>query len=186
MTTRGRGSRPGGGGDRGEGRAWLADGIRYAVWAPDPEPHVRSLLGRGSGLTPAGDDALAGALLVARALGVGAALAAAVRRRLGTTTAVSAALLTAAADGYAARPVVALVDAAVSADGQELRRFLPTVLSIGHSSGRDLVTGVCAALEALGCAEALSTLLPLLDHPTHVAPDPGPTAPPIRTRRSAA
>ena len=75
---------------------------------------VAGLVGRGPGLTPSGDDALAGALLVAHALGTGAALADAVRARLGATTAVSAALLDAAADGYAARPVVALVDAAIA------------------------------------------------------------------------
>jgi hypothetical protein len=41
------------------------------------------LLGRGQGLTPSGDDALAGILLVTHAVGLAAPLAAAVRSRLG-------------------------------------------------------------------------------------------------------
>ena len=78
--------------------------------------------------------------------GAGAPLAAAVRARLGATTAVSAALLAAAADGFAAPDVVTLVDAAVSGDDATVAAALPAVLAIGHSSGRDLVTGVVAAL----------------------------------------
>ena len=112
---------------------------------------VAGLVGRGAGLTPSGDDALAGALLVAHALRTGRDLADAVRARLHATTAVSAALLDAAADGYAARPVVTLVDAAVAADCDGVRRALPAVLAIGHTSGADTVTGIRAALSALGC-----------------------------------
>jgi hypothetical protein len=174
----------------GEDRRWLAAGIRCAVHSPDPDPHVRGLLGRGSGLTPSGDDALAGALLVCHALGVGAALGAAVRRRLGATTAVSAALLSAAADGYAARDVVLLVDAALAGDPPGVRAALPTVLSIGHGSGRDLVTGVSAAVEGLGCAPARSCLLAalaLIDHRAPAPVDLGPTPSfPTLTGRSAA
>jgi hypothetical protein len=180
-----------------EDRRWLADGIRDAVCAPDPEAPVRGLLGRGSGLTPSGDDALAGALLVAHALGLGVALAAVVRRRLGATTAVSAALLSAAADGFAARSVVTLVDAAVAGDALGVRAALPAVLSIGHSSGADLVVGVGAALEARGCTAALPSLLavlPRVEHPASAASTITPpasstighTAPSIRTGRSAA
>ena len=134
----------------GDDREWLADGIRDAVCSADPEPHVRALLGRGAGLTPSGDDALAGALLVGHGLGTVDRLAAAVRDRLGATTAVSAALLDAAADGYAARPVVRLVDAAVAGNADAVSRAMPAVLAIGHTSGADLVTGIRAALRARG------------------------------------
>ena len=133
----------------GAGAQWLADGIRDAVRAADPEPHVRAVLGRGPGLTPSGDDALAGALLVCHGLGCGTRLVGAVRERLGATTAVSAALLTAAADGYAARPVVRFVDAVLAGDAGRVHAALPAVLDIGHSSGRDLLTGVGAAVQAL-------------------------------------
>ena len=150
----------------GAGSGWLADGIRAACGAvgcsngrsgshlgtrlgEEPSTAVRGLVGRGAGLTPSGDDALAGALLVAAALGTGTTLADAVRARLGATTAVSAALLDAAADGYAARPVVTLVDAAVVGDAATVGRALPAVLAIGHTSGADTVTGIRAALESL-------------------------------------
>ncbi len=113
------------------------------------ERGVAALIGRGPGLTPAGDDALAGILLVAHAHGVAGAVAAAVRALLTSTTAVSAALLDAAADGYAAAEVVALVDAAVAGDPAAVARALPAVLAIGHTSGADLVIGVAAALRHL-------------------------------------
>ena len=110
---------------------------------------MAGLVGRGAGLTPSGDDALAGALLVAHALGTGHDLADAVRSRLHATTAVSAALLDAAAEGYAARAVVTLVDAAVANRPDAVRRALPAVLAIGHTSGADTVTGIRAALDTL-------------------------------------
>jgi hypothetical protein len=110
---------------------------------------VAALLGRGPGLTPSGDDALAGALLVSHALAAAAPLAGAVRARLGATTAVSAALLDAAADGFAARDVVTLVDAALAGDDVGVEAALPAVLALGHTSGRDVVTGIAAALTAL-------------------------------------
>ncbi|WP_392544695.1 DUF2877 domain-containing protein [Oryzobacter telluris] len=119
---------------------------------------VAGLIGRGRGLTPSGDDALAGALLVAHALRVSRPLATAVRSRLHATTAVSGALLGAAGDGFAARPVVALVDAAVVGHVEATARTLPEVVAIGHTSGRDLVTGVLAALRALGPATVGPTL----------------------------
>ncbi len=128
--------------------AWLVDGIRHVVSATEPTTAVARLLGRGPGLTPAGDDALAGAVLVGVALRRPTTLPDAVRTRLGATTAVSRALLQAACDGYAAEPVVGLVDAVVAGDRDEVDRHLPRVLAIGHSSGRDLVTGMLVALEA--------------------------------------
>ena len=149
---------------------WLADGIHDVVsgvgcsggrqgshLSTQLADAVSGLVGRGAGLTPSGDDALAGALLVTHALGAGHALADAVRARLGATTAVSAALLDAAADGYAARPVVTLVDAAVATDLAGVRRALPAVLAIGHTSGADTVIGIRAALASLrvgvGCSD---------------------------------
>ena len=106
------------------------------------------MLGRGAGLTPSGDDALAGAVLVEFALGRGRKIADAVHARSAATTAVSRALLGAACDGYAAPQVVALVDAAVAGDDDAFTIHLPRVLAIGHTSGHDLVTGVLAALVA--------------------------------------
>lgn len=139
------------------GRGRQGDRLRSHGEADAVADAVAALVGRGPGLTPSGDDALAGALLVAHALGTAAPLAAAVRARLGATTAVSAALLDAAADGFAARDVVTLVDAALAGDGATVAAVLPAVLAIGHSSGRDLVTGVVAAIDTLAAHPAAPT-----------------------------
>ena len=116
---------------------------------------LRPLVGAGPGLTPSGDDAVCGALLVLHGLGrpvPASGLDSAVDR----TTSLSAALLAAAHRGYAVPEVVRLVDAVldavldVHADGDDtLRAALPDVLAIGHSSGRDLVAGVVGGLTAL-------------------------------------
>ncbi|MEO5609148.1 MAG: DUF2877 domain-containing protein [Ornithinibacter sp.] len=132
----------------GSESGWLVDGIRAVVGSAHPSEQVARLLGRGPGLTPSGDDALAGAVLVEFALGRSQKIADAVRARSGTTTAVSRALLGAACQGYAAPQVVALVDAAVAGDDAAFTIHLPRVLAIGHTSGHDLVTGVLAALAA--------------------------------------
>lgn len=146
---------------------WLGgaveDVVEGVLGGLDPrEDLVSTLVGRGRGLTPSGDDALAGALLVAHARRVSRPLADAVRVRLRSTTAVSGALLGTAADGFAAGPVVALVDAAVMGHVAATARALPDVVAIGHTSGRDLVTGVLAALRVLcpAAAVAPSTRVP--------------------------
>jgi hypothetical protein len=113
---------------------------------------LRPLVGAGPGLTPSGDDAVCGALLVLHGLGrcVPSALDSAAVR----TTSLSAALLSAARQGYAVPEVVRLVDAVLDevvdarVGGAALRAALPDVLAIGHSSGRDLVAGVVGALRA--------------------------------------
>ena len=135
----------------GEGSRWLEAPVRAAVTASVPAAAVAALVGRGHGLTPSGDDALAAALLAARALDSdrAAALAGAVRSRLSATTAVSAALLEAAADGWAVPEVVALVEAAAAGDVRGTESLLPPVLALGHHSGSDLVAGLGAALAAL-------------------------------------
>jgi hypothetical protein len=75
-----------------------------------------ALLGLGPGLTPAGDDVLAGALVTSAHLGPGLpALVAHVHRRADATTALSADLLRHACAGRAAPPVLDLLDALVGA-----------------------------------------------------------------------
>lgn len=135
--------------------AWLGAGVVSALTDDAPVGAVRALVGRGPGLTPSGDDALAGALLARRRCGAvprgrGAdSLALAVRAGCGRTTAVSSALLEAAVDGWAAPEVVDLVDAVGHGDVDGVRAVLPAVLAVGHTSGRDLVVGVHAALGVL-------------------------------------
>src|SRR5437588_64061 len=109
--------------------------VRLAIeprFQPDPE----RLAGRGGGLTPAGDDLLAGyaAGLVLfhgdRRAAHAIALAAAPR-----TTALSATLLRHAARGELPEPAHALLE---HGDPNPLRTF-------GHSSGRALLVGLALA-----------------------------------------
>lgn len=99
-------------------------------------------LGLGPGLTPEGDDELAGHLLVAAATG---APVPDLEPHLHRTTALSASLLSAAAQGYAAPTVVAYVDAALAEDHLATARLRPTIEAIGHTSGPALLRGIHAA-----------------------------------------
>lgn len=117
-----------------------------AAFAARPRPDAAiALLGRGPGLTPAGDDAICGVLLAARALGRPAAatdaLVALARRR---TTALSAACIDAARRGYGVAQVVRLIGDVAS--GRLAEQTLHDVVTIGHSSGRDLLAGVWSQL----------------------------------------
>jgi hypothetical protein len=88
-----------------------------------------------------------------------AAVATPVRARLGTTTSISAALLAAAVDGWAAPPVVRVL-VRLARDPRRnpldpVDRDVRAVLAIGHTSGADLLTGVVATLDAVTATEAL-------------------------------
>ncbi len=106
------------------------------------------LVGRGEGLTPAGDDVLAGALVAAHAIGDprlhdwrGATRAALAGRR---TTAVSVGMLHAALDGWSSPALADGLTALCGPDdpGPALERLL----AVGHSSGRHLLDGVLHVL----------------------------------------
>ncbi len=107
----------------------------------DLDPH--RLIGCGPGLTPAGDDVLAGALVAAAAVrhpdlhrlasGVRAAL------RARRTTVVSVGLLHAALDGWATPELAAFVEAPGPATEAAL-------LTLGHSSGAALRDGAAHVL----------------------------------------
>jgi hypothetical protein len=134
----------------------------------------RQLVGRGPGLTPAGDDLVAGlvaaALLLAPAVsGAGPAALAAVAGEVGTslaassadaTTAVSAALLRHAVVGEVARPVADLL-VALTGRGA-LAPAVDGLVSVGATSGRDLATGVLAGarlvVEAARSAAGVGTI----------------------------
>ena len=122
---------------------------------------ARALLGRGPGLTPAGDDVLAGALAALRVLGpsrppavatrvgamadtLGAAVVAAARER---TTALSAQLLAYADVGAVALPVGDVLRA-VAGRG-ELVAAAVRLARVGHTSGRDLLIGIALAVDLL-------------------------------------
>jgi Protein of unknown function (DUF2877) len=128
--------------------------------ASDVPAAASALLGLGAGLTPLGDDLLAG-LLVTLAAAPGTRLLA---RHLGAvvagqavtrTTTLSTALLRDAADGFAVPALVDLVDALHGAEHTDLagrpttHRTLTDVvvrlLAVGHTSGAALAHGALAA-----------------------------------------
>lgn len=129
------------------------DLVHAAVRGRDVTRYVRALVGAGPGLTPSGDDALCGVLLILHALGPRIAGAEQVRQevraRLPATTSLSAALLREAEQGYAVPAVVRLVAAATAGHRESADLALRDVLDIGHSSGRDLVAGLVGALDVL-------------------------------------
>lgn len=117
-----------------------AHGAQSAIGG-DLAPH--QLIGSGPGLTPAGDDVVAGALVAAYAFSdprrghwirqTRAALDA------GRTTAVSHAMLHHAMDGFATPQLAAYVDALGTGHGvADARRAL---LAVGHTSGAALLHG---------------------------------------------
>lgn len=134
------------------GRAAVADLVQALSAGAHPQEAVARLLGRGPGLTPTGDDVLAGALVALVAMGAPAAgplsdavLAAAPS----ATTTVSAALLTHAARGECIPQLAELLDA-IAVDGPDNPSALPraagALLAVGHCSGAGLLHGVLVAL----------------------------------------
>ena len=121
------------------------------TWRPAARVDVsdpQRLLGHGPGLTPSGDDVLAGYLVGAAAYGLPvdalrAYVDANAHRR---TTTLSAALLRHAAAGETIPQVAALLDAL---DGHRpLDRALRELAAVGHTSGAALGSGVLAAAES--------------------------------------
>lgn len=119
-------------------RNWLANPSRR------PERAVAGLLGFGPGLTPAGDDALGGALVALHARGekeAALALARAIenagRER---TTKIARAHLRAAATGMGAEALHLAVNG-IMAGGRELPAALDRLGRVGHTSGWDSLLG---------------------------------------------
>ena len=136
-------------------RAFAADLTGLVLDGRDPVSAVGALVGAGPGLTPSGDDVLCGVLLGLRLAGrldAVSSLGDVVRRQLGATTSLSAALLTEAADGYAVPPVVRLTSALARGDDRGAVAAAGEVAAVGHSSGRDLLAGLVSALELAGAA----------------------------------
>jgi hypothetical protein len=125
-------------------RAQVGGTHRCAPHTSAPVADLVGRLGRGPGLTPEADDELAGHLLVAWALGLPVPD---LEPQLHRTTALSASLLRAAAQGYAVPEVVAYVDAVVGCDRDGALRLLPRVEAIGHTSGPALLRGIHSTLD---------------------------------------
>jgi hypothetical protein len=123
--------------------------------------HALSLLGLGPGLTPSGDDVLVGLLAGLFVLGhripgspaldiipliTDVVMDAAPAR----TTALSRTMLYYAAHGVAVEPLLDVLQAPFGQPAAEGNvKGLHRLLSIGHSSGRDMLAGAMLALEAV-------------------------------------
>lgn len=141
------------------GRDAVADLVTALAAGQAPDDPVSRLLGRGSGLTPTGDDVLAAALVALQAFGSPAAapLARAVLAQApAATTTVSAGLLQHAADGRCI-PQLAELLAAVGGPGpiastqadvmaEALPRAAGALLAVGNCSGAGLLHGVLVAV----------------------------------------
>jgi hypothetical protein len=144
-----------GAGGNARGIAVLLD----AVATRDPAAAERAageLLGRGPGLTPEGDDWLAGCAATVATWGDAAGWAVGPRRRwLGAlcppdarrrTTALSATLLELAVTGQVVEPVGRVLELTESSVGNAPARLL----CVGHSSGRAYVLAIGATAWSLG------------------------------------
>jgi hypothetical protein len=126
------------------------DDLVEAVVSRDPDRAAlvgRRLIGRGGGLTPEGDDLLAGAAAVVasgswpgalREAWLTALVGADLRSR---TTALSATLLELAVRGMAPEPLQALVAGEASA--------LDRLVALGHSTGRAIARGAAVGLSTV-------------------------------------
>ncbi|MDR2745207.1 MAG: DUF2877 domain-containing protein [Desulfovibrio sp.] len=113
------------------------------------------LAGMGEGLTPAGDDFLAGVLAALHFHGlssgrdvlpphVGERIVTYVNRR---TTRFSAFLLRCAAAGQIARPLAEWLHAVHSGDAEGAAGWVPAIACLGHTSGLDALSGMVLALQ---------------------------------------
>lgn len=121
---------------------------RASIEAGDLTEAVAHLAGLGPGLTPAGDDALAGMLFVRRAMGgeeaEPALLSAAAAAR---TTEIASAFLSWAAKGQALSPGHDLIGAAARRDRKACQAAARALARIGETSGADFALGISWALE---------------------------------------
>ena len=110
------------------------------------------LIGRGLGLTPSGDDLLAGFGCAQWARSHEELLAGIrVEGLPGRTTDVSVAYLRAMADGYANPDFVSLVRAVDAGDLRLTRKAAEGILTVGHTSGHDSLLGFVVGMGLLDC-----------------------------------
>jgi hypothetical protein len=130
-------------------RARLPDEAVAALHRGSLRMFTASLAGRGPGLTPAGDDVLAGALLVAYARYSGSPARQRALRRCAVqaqTNDISRAFLACAARGRCIEPAHDLIDGLARRDHEAVGSAAAALLGFGSSSGAALMYGVRAAL----------------------------------------
>jgi hypothetical protein len=127
------------------------DRLAAGLTSVDAVDAISGLLGRGTGLTPAGDDLVAGALATLRALGSPAAdhLGAAARALAPVaTTRLSAALLEAADVGGLVPEAAAVLRALAGGGGVETAA--DRLIALGHTSGWHLAAGLLVGVTHAG------------------------------------
>jgi len=125
--------------------------LRKGEWTADCLRAALLLIGLGPGFTPFGDNIIGGLML---------ALTAANKHRMRDqlwhalhheldllTTAPSAMHLSAAADGMAIEPALALIGAVMEHDPQRIKTSIAHCLRLRTSSGRDIVAGILFGFE---------------------------------------
>ncbi len=127
------------------------DRLAAGLTSGDAVDAISGLLGRGTGLTPAGDDLVAGALATLRALGSPAAdqLGSAARALAPVaTTRLSAALLEAADVGGLVPEAAAVLRALAGGGGVETAA--DRLIALGHTSGWHLAAGLLVGVTHAG------------------------------------
>lgn len=125
---------------------------RWLASAQEPllRDAVRALVGLGPGLTPTGDDILAGTLLTLHALGrktEAGKMAVALKPHASEgTNPISLAHLRTAASGLGAAPFHDMLNELLLG-GESLDQCLRRIDAIGHSSGWDILTGILTTME---------------------------------------
>jgi hypothetical protein len=132
-----------------------------AAWAaaspveppPVPREAVAFLLGLGPGLTPSGDDFLAGCLVALRAAGRAGQAAALWRAIAGcgpvATNVISLAHLRSAANGQVCERLHHVLNAILSCDWTLPGAGLDSFLGVGHSSPWDTIAGFAVVLRGV-------------------------------------
>jgi Protein of unknown function (DUF2877) len=130
----------------------------------DLRPAVEGLLGLGPGLTPEGDDLVAGCAAGIVAFGGPAGLGAALGDRWladlcppdahARTTALSVTLLELACSGHVAEPLATVLD--LESGPERCRRAARALETIGHSTGRAWMTGSGVAATGLASSALVS------------------------------
>lgn len=120
-----------------------ADFLRNAAILSENRPEaIHYFLGRGQGLTPAGDDLLIGYGVALQVFGQADEFITALLAEPSQTTDISKAYLQAMAEGYANEIFVQLLKQMFSENIEALQGLLEQIKQIGHTSGRDTLYGL--------------------------------------------
>jgi hypothetical protein len=131
--------------------AWI--GCRVGIAAAAPRDAVAGLVGLGPGLTPSGDDFLAGSLLALRLAGRRAAARGLWRAiaacGVQATNAISFSHLRSAAKGRVGENLHLVFDAIITDDWTKTGTRLGRLLDLGHSSPWDAIAGFATSVRAI-------------------------------------